>query len=250
MAFSRGQTSYLHSVYPTAAMSGASSISALNAHDVHWYYTDGVAPLPMGVVSPETHRCKDGFLNHLRRLDNSKRFGSDLTTACRWPPRGSALSCIRQLYNHHEMGKYSSGQLSGKETQRYVEVTHLAFNSKLPPNSSRAEYKISWPDFLDSGRSGWWFTHAPGSGIFFDAGVRRCEATFKNALMIDLLTLLLSRGLRPPCLGHGVCPNASRFLEAVRQTRSAPCPKWIHCRYDFILDDQYDPTVRHRPLGE
>lgn len=208
----------------------------LASHGVEWFYR--AAPKDTEAVSSKTHHCKDGYLHALRRLDSERRFAR-YSAVCH--PGGDAGACAESLFATHAL-------LTNIPARRFVEVTHLAYNSKLTPHhtASGSSSTGSWSKFLDTGRSGWWFTHAPGSGIWYDAGTTCCKATFKNTLMIDLLTTLLSRRLAPPCLsarGLGLCPNVSHFLYTVKQTRRAPCAKWLHCRDGYVLDDTYDPLL-------
>lgn len=241
-ALASRREAYLRAVYPTSSADASQLL-----RQIQWFYS--TAPAEDGreeriimeeadhAVTAATHSCKDGLMQSIRRLDAGRRFPL-FATQCH--PSKAPHDCIRHLFARHDHHHHDHS------SPRFIECTHLAFNSKAALGGSSTHTNLSWSDFLDHGRSGWWFTVAPGSGIFYDAGSRICEGTFKNALMIDLLQSLLDRGLQPPCAsarGLGLCPNASHFLRAIQQTRFAPCSWPLRCRNDFVLDDSYDPLL-------
>ena len=85
---------------------------------------------------------------------------------------------------------------------RYVEVIHLAHNG-VPVRARcdggggptdgwgscrpRRTAAPSWSDFVDRNHAPLWFTHTPGSGIFYDRGQRRVAAGGKAELLAKLL---------------------------------------------------------------
>ena len=104
-------------------------------------------------------------------------------------------------------GSSSSSSASAAAPQeasgaRYVEVIHLAHNG-VPVRARcdggggptdgwgscrpRRMAAPSWSDFVDRNRAPLWFTHAPGSGVFYDRGRRRVAAGGKAELLAKLL---------------------------------------------------------------
>lgn len=235
-------TSYARRVYPTSR--GGPQLAAYVSEYAEWFYPSAPETRTRDTVSYQSHRCADGYFQTLRRLPDEHRF-RELAADCH--PGSTAQRCVSRLFDLHGV------RLARAHSARFVEVSHLAFNAKGPAADSRQTSGIEWADFLDTGRSGWWFIHAPGSGIWYDVGPNCCSATFKNTMMLELLERAMERKLPLPCESAAwlnVCDNqgnASRFVEALRRTRNEPCTSWLHCEeaYPFlrgrrILSDAYD----------
>ena len=205
-------------VYPTADLSGNQSAYLLMWRDyIEWLYAE--APWHEHELNPSTHSCSDGFYadTGLRRLANEYR----PSFAPMFPDCNAAINdgvkCGNTIYGLTETAEYQ--QQHPANGPHFFEVTHLAFQAK---QGDRRPYY--WRDFLDRGPSPWWFTHAPGSGIWYDAG-RTAFANFKQALVIKLVEEHINAGLTPPCdeLAHipGLCVSGSMqsFLDYFRSVR-------------------------------
>ena len=251
---------YLAQVYPTSASWMTSSADAKRATEarlldwfarhIQWLYREGdhghgLAAIKLGLVTHRTHICRDCFFHTLRRLDSASRF-AQLAPWCNGrtvQTRGEA-DCFRHVFDFALPAARSF--TADDASSHVIEVTHLAFSSKGGPRRP-----TTWAEFLDSRESGsgFWFTHAPGSGIWYDAG-RTLVASCKNTLLLSLLeeqaalrphggrTDIPTRCPRDPFAGG----NATRVIEALRSTRERACPKWLGCMKPWYrwLDDAWD----------
>jgi hypothetical protein len=198
---------------------------------MQWFYAGApLAPSSSGVVSNRTHRC-ECFFQRIQRLESSRRF-PEMMPDC--APGGQSDACKRQLFGLHT-------KLLIDERVGHIEVTHLAFNSK---HGRKRPHK--WSNFLDSSASGWWFTHAPGSGIFYDLG-RTLVASFKNTLLIRLVDAYAADAARhapaglSEALRHAAGGSIRNLSEALR---SHSCqPPLSGCYIGFLAPDDYDELV-------
>ena len=74
------------------------------------------------------------------------------------------------------------GSVAERSEDLWVEVWHLSFDGRSRPRQKPR----GWSDFLDHGLAGWWYIHAPGSGIFYHAG-RTIAAPSKASMLAALL---------------------------------------------------------------
>ena len=186
---------YLSRVYP----SGASSIADLSNDAVRslfasrqWFYDDSGsmhgnhrrAPLPESIKSQlirsDQHQCDDGFFGSgLLQRDAPSRFPGIL-------PCFPGGDCIRRQTAHLPE---CAPSLKARGRDVWLEVWHLAYDGRHRPRHRPR----GWSDFLDHGQSGWWYIHAPGSGIFYHAG-RTLAAPSKAALLAALLEEWSAKG--------------------------------------------------------
>ena len=104
-------------------------------------------------------------------------------------PCWSGIDCVRALASFapdYLVGVEQQGGDVYFEVQRFAHTTWW-FGQEL--DDERLHPPWSWADFLDPHRihgSGWWFLHAPGSGVFYHAG-RTLTAPSKVAMLVKLL---------------------------------------------------------------
>ena len=170
---------YLSRVYPSGS---ASLLAASDDHILRllstrqWFYGD-ILKLPesiqQSIIQPSRHVCNDGFFGAgLLQRDVRSRFRDIL-------PCVPGTECVRRQSAHMPQ---CGSTLAARGRDIWVEVWHLSFDGRHRP---RAKPK-GWSDFLDAGQSGWWYVHAPGSGIFYHAG-RTLAAPSKAAMLAHLL---------------------------------------------------------------
>lgn len=165
---------YLHDVYPTGTFLSAplDSVFKFTRTLEWWYSTHPAFSIPTQAllgdtvfVQPSSFSCTDGFFRTLMQRDPAQGIYA------------SVLPCMPGRECVAKQAQYSAPWASA----RHIEVMHAAFwgsRSDGPPTS--------WRHFLDPGGSGWWFTYAPGSGIFYDTG-RALVRQGKNAMLLSLL---------------------------------------------------------------
>ena len=191
---------YLATVYPEsrwakhARLTDAQVVDALaHVRSLHWYYTAALgkhrlmATLLHGalLVRPPAFEC----------MHTSIRATSDTS--------GAADSIIQQ-YTANELNFPSllpctpgaecvhklAGHVSPFARARYFEVWHFALKSKREPSGVTG---LRWQDWLDGKWPAptFWFWHAPGSGIFYDAGLV-LAAPSKACMLVKLLVQWLT----------------------------------------------------------
>lgn len=270
-SLNRTLLAYLSLVYPTSIANPSATTSTdmgrqreaellqWHARNVQWLYHDSGLPAATkgAVVARRSHMCRDCYFRTLRRLESASRF-PELAASCNVETARQTsfrAACFRSVFD------YVSPEFG--TVHPVVEVTHLSFSSK--GGSKRPN---TWSEFLDpiESGSGWWFTHAPGSGVWYDAG-RTLVASCKNTLLLDLLEQLNSQGHGAPSRAWRLeraphrCPreifsstrNVTHLLDALRATRERPCPSWLRCwkHMDHLLDDTWDACLAElgRSLG-
>ena len=142
----------------------------------------------------------------------------------------------------------------------WLEVWHLSYDGRQRPPRQRPK---GWSDFLDHGPAGWWYIHAPGSGIFYHAG-RTLAAPSKAMLLRQLIeqwsaiatskssfTSTMSNPLHPEVrrlvkqfVGDAPLETAKvlRKLEAGVPCRNVSWGRW-RCVGDFVPSDNWDPLL-------
>ena len=102
----------------------------------------------------------------------------------------------------------------------YLEGWHLAFNSKQTDD----EYPEEWDHFVDDSISPFWFTVAPGSGIFYHMG-RALVVPSKNAAMAALINEWCSTGGSSP---DRPLPDLPISLRAVQPGELCSLAEQVH----------------------
>lgn len=177
---------YLEQVYPTAQLSAISDtrLAAL-FFSRQWFYSsfgDAVPSPPqwspslldsLSLIQPSRYRCDDGFFSGgLLQRDAASRFPDIL-------PCVPGTDCVIRQNMH---APACAGAIARRGSDVWVEVWHLAFDGRTRPRHRPK----GWSEFLDHGPSGWWYIHAPGSGVFYHAG-RTLAAPSKAAMLAALL---------------------------------------------------------------
>lgn len=172
---------YLMAVYPSGQFGTLPAEQVLSFFaSRHWFYnltagrvpelTPAWAALPL--VRPPRFHCADGFFGSgLVHLNMASRFPQMLPCS---PGRGCVLRQAAHL-------PHCAPELAALGSDIWMEVWHLAFNGRMtrrPPTT--------WKEFGDDGASPWWYIYAPGSGIFYHAGVT-LVASGKAAMLAELL---------------------------------------------------------------
>ena len=164
-------------------------------------------------------------------------------------PCRRGVDCVRKL------NRFAPGWLDGVEEATdaaYFEVRRFAhtsywYGATYPPDD-RLRPPTTWGDFLDVARvhgSGWWYVHAPGSGIFYHAG-RTLVAPTKTGMFVRLLELWANASraevdveLHAELLRvtdsdnvHGLIAKLQSVRDGARTCREASVP---HC-YDSLED--------------
>ena len=234
---------YLAAVYPAAGRGFSPAQATVQYRRMQWFYPGfpvSVSPLldssaSTGLVSRETHVCTDGYFTKLRRIESTRRFPP--MPACAPPPAGNDGACRRQIIE-------LDNEFLHVQPPSHAEVTHLAFNSKVRRRPH------AWSQFLDSGDAGWWFTGAPGSGIFYDMG-RTLIASFKNMLLHKLLAEYLQSPAAsfPEQLHSEVASAAHGNVQGLfNALRSTDCHHPLNtstgsCRHGLTVPDSYDALL-------
>ena len=175
---------YLSQVYPR----GAASLDSATDERVlellssrQWFYAETgrtetfqlPEPIASSLIAPSRHVCKDGFFGSgLLQRDVRTRFADIL-------PCTPGTECVRRQSAHMP---HCAAEVASRGNDVWLEVWHLAFDGRHRPR----QRPKGWSDFLDAGQSGWWYIHAPGSGIFYHAG-RTIAAPSKAAMLAQLL---------------------------------------------------------------
>lgn len=233
---------YLQLVYPMGAFSGASNMELLRLfRSLEFLYQDADLEVPLDALEPGTFgagstagaalQCTSRravkFRGVLRR--GAAQLYRDLL------PCHSGVECVRSL------STFSPDWLDGVEQQNantYFEVRRFSRvawgvpRDQVPPADHQLADERGWEDFIDPHRihgSGWWYKHAPGSGIFYSAG-RTLTASTKIAmhgdgdrtLFLDLPCSAPERGpLHPHC--HASPPKWSPEFSTRSARRPHPC---------------------------
>lgn len=180
---------YLADVYPmgrflasASGRQGTSDAEALRLfRSRHWFYTGrDVAPLDerllsqLSLIRPPQHECVDGFFGSgLLQRDAASRFPQIL-------PCTPGTDCVRKQAAHVPR---CAAELAARAEDVWAEVWHLAHDGRQMPRHRRVGL---WSELIDHGQAGWWYIHAPGSGIFYHAG-RTLAASSKAGMLAAML---------------------------------------------------------------
>ena len=173
---------YLAAVYPQLSVDQASDLDITHLFwSRHWFYASSTGAPSLGpslleqlsLTKPTTHACTDDFFTGLLQRDVHSRFPHLL-------PCAPGVDCVRRQAAHMPQ---CATELSVRGSDVWAEVWHLAFDGRQVSPRKRPS---RWSDFLDHGHSGWWYIHAPGSGIFYHAG-RTLAAPSKAAMLASML---------------------------------------------------------------
>ena len=187
--------SYLGAVYPADALGSASDSEVVRTfRSLQMLYQFGEADVPLDALEPGMFASGQTASTALRCADSDQPFAGilmrDETQRYRdLMPCWSGADLVRRLAD------YAPDWLATVEargTDVYFEVQRFAHTTLW--YGENAAQPQSWADFLDTHRihgSGWWFMHAPGSGIFYHAG-RTLTAPTKLAMMVKLLAQWLA----------------------------------------------------------
>ena len=172
---------YLSAIYPTSVGDAVSNHEVLDFFARRqWFYTGKRAPqLPpallaqLSLIESAQYKCDDGFFGAgLMQRDAPSRFRDVL-------PCIPGTGCVRRQSGHLPECR---GSVAERSEDLWVEVWHLSFDGRSRPRQKPR----GWSDFLDHGLAGWWYIHAPGSGIFYHAG-RTIAAPSKASMLAALL---------------------------------------------------------------
>lgn len=200
---------YLSIVYPagrfaSAHPNGASDLDALRFFRslLHVYQGAADTDVPLDALEPTMFgvgsnasavaRCASGADNHavapLRAVLSRHPYLISRMMYRGLVPCREGFECVDAL------NRFAPNWLDGVETTNaFFEVRHFAhetwwFGTSHPPGQ-RMRSPSTWFDFEDMARlhgSGWWYIHAPGSGVFYHAG-RTLAAPTKIAMFVRLL---------------------------------------------------------------
>ena len=173
---------YLEDVYPMGSLGPGGSATDAEASGLfrsrHWYYAGApglvrdeelLSQLPL--VRAPRHECTDGFFRGLWQTDTQSRFPQIL-------PCRPGEDCVRRQASHLP---HCAAELAQRGSDLWVEVWHLAWDGRTSKSRPTRPSEL-----LDHGPAGWWYVHAPGSGIFYHAG-RSLAAPSKAAMLAKLL---------------------------------------------------------------
>ena len=128
----------------------------------------------LSLITSSTYRCVDGFFGSgLLHRDNNARFPGVL-------PCTPGTDCVRR---QNAFMPTCTQALAALREDVWLEVWHLSFDGRAVSPSRRPK---GWSELLDHGPAGWWYIHAPGSGIYYHAG-RTLAAPSKASLLRRLM---------------------------------------------------------------
>ena len=279
---------YLAAVYPAGQFSDSASVSdeAAVAFFVTrvWYYETKHAPsLPLDALSSRIAKCEGesgcrGVVRCVQARHASTRYEGALQVNERLSYRDIVPCAWRECTSR--LARYSPKwalDVEKRGSDVFVEVWHWSYaayqagldggrwpswdrGSKM--NSGRRAPR-NWADFLDAqfserGGSGWWHMFAPGSGIFYHAGVTIVAPT-KTAMLCRLLEKWLdlsnatrtAEGTLHSDVRSAAGDEPSHFLAALRQVVAgvqtcaeagipAPAEACYNGGASFTLRDKFD----------
>lgn len=256
---------YVAAVYPAMSSShferpGGRAAAVALLRSLHWYYAGVLASfngsltvdaawvgkvVPSAtLVLPPAFQCGGGRDSrvHTELLQRYTATPADFP----FLPCKPGADCVRR--------QALLSPLPPATGRRFFEVWHFAFKSKREPA------RVDWPNLLDatagSGAPAWWFWHAPGSGIFYDAGRTLATGTKLLALR-QLLTHWSNQPVRerPPALAARVARLARRMgvgsdaemLGVVNRTAHAELTcsgaRLEACMHSWFLMDRWDTLL-------
>mmetsp|Transcript_129739 Transcript_129739/g.236028 ORF Transcript_129739/g.236028 Transcript_129739/m.236028 type:complete len:438 (+) Transcript_129739:122-1435(+) len=233
---------YVKAVYPALPDIYSDEDLLTFVNTLEWFYGRLIREMKISgfvntpLVQPSSHVCPDGFFDgELMRRDLDARFG------LRKPCSHSMAACMR---SHNNFASYATTNAMAHATDLYIEVTHLSFKSLADGEPvPSADQFVDNPDI-----SGWWFIHAPGSGIFYHAG-RTCVATHKTSMLAKLLGEYISKP-HASTLAHALPTAPLPLTDLLARVRlvadgSRTCEEVgiPSCRLPYVLADEWDPVL-------
>ncbi len=243
---------YLQAVYPAGKFGDRAAVPDSKVRHFfasrHWFY-EGASGLTPGevepvatIIRPSHFACDDKFFGSgLLQRDLLEGFHGVLPCT----PGGH---CVRRQAAHLPE---CAAQLAARGRDVWVEVWHLAHDGRQQPRPP-----AGWSDFLDHGASGWWYIHAPGSGIFYHAG-RTLAAPSKAAMLAKLIGEWLASESKRALVGgearryideqlsRGKAPSLLRIfsnLSAGRRCSEFGWGRW-RCVGDHVPSDNWDELM-------
>ena len=238
---------YLAIVYPSAHFANDTTSMVPNVELVHFfrslatlYQGAAGADVPLDALEPRAFGVGSEASRSMRCASTGGgRFGAAAARALlgRTPqqlyhglvPCELGAGCVRAL------SRFAPAWLHGVEERvgagAFFEVRRFAhetwwYGSGSPPDGHLRQ-PTTWGDFEDLAGprgegSGWWYQHAPGSGIFYTAG-RTLVAATKVAMLVRLLEQWQEATVRSLRLEREVQrvagANVSSFLHRLRSVR-------------------------------
>ena len=279
---------YLAAVYPAGQFSDSALVSdeaavAFFVTRVWYYETDHAPSLPLDALTSRIAKCEDehgcrGAVRCVQARRPSTRYHGALQLNERLTYRDIVPCAWRECTSR--LARYSPEwalDIEKRGSDVFVEVWHWSYAGYLagldggrwPSWDRGSKMKAgvrapkNWADFLDAqfserGGSGWWHMFAPGSGIFYHAGVTIVAPT-KTAMLSRLLEKWLdlsdatrtAEGTLQADLRSATGDEPSHFLTALRQVAAgvqtcaeAGIPASAEACYNggasFTLRDKFD----------
>ena len=279
---------YLAAVYPAGQFGDSAMVSDEAAVGFFvtrvWYYeTDHTPSLPLDALTPRIVTCEGergcrGAVRCAQARQASSRYHGVLQLNQRLTYRDIIPCAWRECTSR--LARYSPEwalDIEKRGADVFVEVWHWSYaafqagldGGRWPSWDRGAKLKggvrapRSWANFLDAqlserGGSGWWHVFAPGSGIFYHAGVTMVAPT-KTAMLCRLLekwldlsdTTRATEGTLHADVRSAAGDEPSRFLPALRQVvtgvqtcAEAGIPASAEACYNggasFTLRDKFD----------
>ena len=206
---------YLSTVYPMASFATASDVEVVRTlRSLEWLYHSGAdadADVPLDAIEPSMFAVGSTVETALQ-CSSSSQEGVRPHDAGRPPSRAilqrdarqlyrgllpcqSGLDCVRALSSFEPDWLGGITQLGASV---YFEVRHfsrIAWGHNLDVPVNPLQPPRTWADFVDPHRvhgSGFWYKHAPGTGVFYHAG-RTLVAPTKIAMQVKLLEEWLTK---------------------------------------------------------